>query len=156
MRTVYIETALDTLSFFFVTTDLYGKTNLTTLDCRLSESLRAARSLKFDRIFWVVFGALFIILIALLYKLYVSHSDWFQSHAALVAALVQDFLPLSIISLAFISAVSTLIVLFIFSAVIKLSLTLLEKLSLHGVLISVGTLLFLAARAASILETLRS
>jgi hypothetical protein len=33
---------------------------------------------------------------------------------------------------------------------------LLEKLSLHGVLISVGTLLFLAARAASILETLRS
>jgi hypothetical protein len=68
MRTAYLEVGLDTLSFFLVTTDLYGKENLDRLNGRLSTSFAASRSLKFDKIFLVVFVGALVLSYALFYQ----------------------------------------------------------------------------------------
>jgi hypothetical protein len=157
MRTAYIqlaETILDTISFFFVTTDLYGRTNLETLNARLSGSLGRSLSLRFDRLFIGVFVALLILSLALWYASYRTHYAWYQANLPLAEAIVQDFTGLAVLLIAVLALPPAYAMFMLLIGVVRFALWLLQTLQLQGVLLSLGTILFLAARAVSVYESI--
>jgi hypothetical protein len=115
----------------------------------------AARSLKPDRVFWFVFGAFLILAFALLYKSHAEHYSWYQENVWLVMALIHDWTVPALIIIALISVIPTFLVMTMLKAFIGIAVLLLERWKLHGVLLSVGTLLFLTARGVSVLESVK-
>ena len=141
-------TCLDTLSFFLVTTDLYGEKRLRELGERLRKPL------NFDQASWAIWAALTVVCYWFLYRYYEGHIAWFKQHFYLVEALIHDFTGLSLVVLGLISLPVTLVVKPVLSKFSWAAAFVIDKGKMKGVFLLVGTILFVAARIVSVWESL--
>ncbi len=144
-----VGTWLDTLSFFLVTTDLYGEDRLRELGERLRKPL------NFDQVFWAIWAALTVVCYWLLYQYYEARILWFKEHFYLVQALIHDFTGLSLIVLGLISLPVTLLFMPLLSIFSRGAAFAIDKWKMKGVFLVVGTVLFVAARFVSVRESLQ-
>jgi hypothetical protein len=142
-----VGTWLDTLSFFLVTTDLYGEERLRELGERLRKPL------KFDQVFWAIWAALTVVCYWLLYQYYEARILWFKENFYLVQALIHDFTGFSLILLGLISLPVTLLFMPVLSLFSRGAAFAIDKWKMKGVFLVAGTALFVAARFVSVRES---
>jgi hypothetical protein len=140
-------TCLDTISFFLITTDLYGEERLGKLGERLGERP------KFDRVFGAIWLALTVVGLWIFYRFYEAHVAWFKQHDYLMVALIHDSMGFALILLGIISLPVTALIMPILSKFSEGAAYLLHKTNMKGIFLTVGTILFIAARFVSVLES---
>jgi hypothetical protein len=141
-------TCLDTISFFLVTTDLYGEERLEKLGVRLGERP------KFDRVFGAIWLALVVVGFWIFYRYYEAHIPWFKQHFYLMEALIKDFTGFALILVGIISLPVTALIMPILSKFSEGAAYLLRKANMKGIFLTVGTILFVAARFVSVLGSM--
>lgn len=146
-----VATCLDTLSFFLVTTDLYGEKRLRELG-----ELLANPSWKESRVFAVIWGALTIVFYWFMFRNYEAHITWYKQHFNLVEALVHDFTALVFIVLGIVSFLFMFPVMKFLSQFSRLAAFFIDKWKMKGTFLTIGAIFFVAARLIAVLELVES
>ncbi len=143
-----VATCLDTLSFFLVTTDLYGEEKLRELG-----ALLANQSWKESRVFAGIWIALTMAFYWFLFRNYEAHLTWYKQHFDLVAAVVHEFTGVVLIILGGVSFLLTFPVMKFLSKLSRLAAFFIDRWKMKGTFLTMGAILFVAARLTAVLES---
>lgn len=149
MSSTHISILLETVSFFFVTTDLYGEKRLTVLKDKLILLKSVGDDQKSnDAVSWFAFAITIAGAVFLLYKLWIVNFSSFGIWYSILIVIGVIILGLALFS------VAGIYVVFVFYAVFSLVLDFLiffikralKFVTLQGFLLIIGMLLFLISK----------
>lgn len=153
MQKSYLELlgiVLDSLSFFLVTTDLYGEERLRRLGNSLESSSR--RRINPDGIFISILTCLLVASFCVFYLHYKQNVTWYKQNFPLASALSHDLAGPIVIVLAILAWGLTILIVLLLSRLTSALAHLIQTKQMKGVFIVSGTILFGFARLAAILQ----